>query len=225
MRGGLPKIRTPRDHYEQLLRAKLIARRRAGGWSRTGRLGSAQVSLGLILGEIDDDDLVRSARALHVKLNGLANGLVLLFNGLVVGDDVDGVAIVFGVDFLQLHLNRTDVLRTGIGFSEIEFEDVALAAAFEFFDFIMVARDQAALHAEVADGALQFCLGDFEVGFGSVGFALGPAQFGGDFANLGGSIGLHAGDFRTKLRVALLLIFLDGLRQAAGLRQFVLRQA
>src|SRR5580700_4138830 len=67
MRGGLPKIRTPRDHYEPLLRAKLIARRRAGGRSRTGRLGSAQVSLGLILGEIEHDDLVRSARALHVK--------------------------------------------------------------------------------------------------------------------------------------------------------------
>ena len=84
------------------------------------------------------------------------------------------------------------MLRTGIRFGEIEFEDIAFAASFEFLDFVMIARDQAALHSQIAPGAVAFALGGFEVGLGGIGFARGAAQFGGDFADFGGSVGLNA---------------------------------
>ena len=58
---------------------------------------------------------------------------------------------------------------------EREFENVALAEALEFFDFIVVARDQAALHSQIADRALKFALGGFQIRLGGGNIAFGAA--------------------------------------------------
>src|ERR1700735_815313 len=203
------------------VRAVLITGRGSRGRGRSGRFGGAQIALGLVLGEIENDNFVGSASAFHVELDGLANGLVFFLDALIVRDDGHRVAVVLGVNFLQLHLNRADVLG-GVGFGEIEFENVAFAASLEFLDFVVVARDQAALNTQVSDGALKFALGGFEVGLGGIRFALGTAQLGSDFADFRGSVGLNTLDLSAKVRIALLLIFLDRLGQTTRLGEFVL---
>src|SRR3984957_11656752 len=69
-------------------------------------LRCAQVALGRVLREIENHDLIRSARAVNVKLNRFANGAVLLLDGFVVRDDVHRVFVVLVVHFFQRDLNR-----------------------------------------------------------------------------------------------------------------------
>ncbi len=67
----------------------------------------------------------------------------------------------------------------------------------------MISSDQAALHTQVADGALQLGLRGFEVGLGCSHIALGPVEFGGHLAELRRSVGLDLADLFFQLRVAL----------------------
>jgi hypothetical protein len=145
----------------------------------------------LILSEIEHNDFVRRASSADIKLYGLANSLVFLLDALVIGNNVERVLEMFSVNLPEGNLNRTHVLGPLGIFIEIEFEDVALAQALELFYFVMITSDQAALYAQVADGALQLAFGAFQVGFGSIGFGFGSAEFGGHLAKFRGSVGLY----------------------------------
>ena len=52
----------------------------------------------------------------------------------------------------------------GLRLVEREFEDIALAEPLQLFHFVVVPRDQAALHAQVALHACMFALGGLEIG-------------------------------------------------------------
>ena len=123
------------------------------GWSIAGGLGcgrssrssaafrSAQVAFGRVLSQVEDDDFVRSARAANVKLNRLADGAILLLDGLVVRDNVDRVFVVLVVHFFQRNLNRANMLRTFLRLRERELEDVTFAETLQFLDLVMIGSD------------------------------------------------------------------------------------
>src|SRR4029077_17425992 len=108
---------------------------------------------------------------------------------------------------------------------EREFEDIALAHALQFLYFIMIPRDQAALHAQIAKGALQLALGGLEVCFRSSDVAFRPADLRGHLTEFRGRIRLHLSDFLPSPLIVLLLLLLEGLRQAARAREFILRES
>ncbi len=170
-------LRHPKKASALVARGLCCRRGSAGGFRR------AQIALGLVLAEIENNDFVRGAGAAHVELNGFADGLVFLLDVLVVGNHIHGVLIMLGVGLAENHLDGADVLGR-LFFLEREFEDVALAQPLEFFHFVVIACDQAALHAQVADGALQFAFGGFEIGLGGSHVALGGADFGGHLSEL-----------------------------------------
>ena len=120
-------------------------------------------------------------------------------------------------------LNRADVFGI-VRLVDIEFENVALAEALQFFHLIMIARDQPALHAEVAHRALEFALGGFEVSLRCGHIALRSAEFRGHLAELRRRVLFHCADLLPQFRVALLLLFFEGRGEAARAREFVLRQ-
>src|ERR1700677_1525285 len=116
MRGGL---REDSGHHATIARpardsSALMAGRGSCRRSRAGRFRRAQISLGLILGEIENDNLVGRARTFNVKLDWLADGFVFFLDALVIRDYVQGVAVVFCVHFLELHLNGADMLRASV---------------------------------------------------------------------------------------------------------------
>src|SRR2546426_7446200 len=68
-------------------------------------------------------------------------------------------------------------------------------------------------------------LGGLEILFRGFDIRLCPAQLGGDLADLGFTFLLHLADLCDESFVTRLLLLADGLRQTAGARQLLLRQA
>ena len=181
--------------------------------------------LGLILADVEHDDLIRSASAANVKLDRLTNGLVFLLDVFVVGYNVNGVFVVLGIGLTEQHLDGADVLRL-LFLLQRKFEDVALTETPRFASNFVIscATNEPALDTEVADSALQLALGSFKIGLGGRDIGFGSVEIGGHLAEFGGGVGFDGTDLLANLLIGFLLILLDGLGHAAGASEFILRE-
>jgi len=68
----------------------------------------------------------------RVKLNGLGDGAVFLFDGLIVGRHIHGVFAFFGVGLPQLQAHRRNRLRLGTA-QQRELVIVPVALVFQHF--------------------------------------------------------------------------------------------
>src|ERR1700693_5886783 len=115
------------------LRRRLSGSR--GCWSAGVLLGSGQVAGDLGFANVADHEFVRSqaGAALDVELNGFAGGFLFFLDGLVVGENGDGVLGFFLVALIEAHLDGANALR-GLGLLQSEFIVVAMAATLEILD-------------------------------------------------------------------------------------------
>src|SRR5690348_11886779 len=139
-------------------------RRSGGSRSRARVLGSRKIAGCLVFVDVENDDFVRShpRHALHIELHRLARSFVLLLYGPVVDEDGHRVLGFLGVRPIERELNRTNLLPI-LGLCECEFVIIAIAAALELLEIVMVACDEAAHHPHVARGAFKLALGGFEI--------------------------------------------------------------
>jgi len=140
---GLPSLTTAASWLRDSVPWRWFRSRSSGG--SASAFGGAQVALRVILRYFEDDDLIRRSRASDVKLHWFTDGLILFLDRLVVSDHVHRVLEALGVHFVQLHLNGTNALNPLL-LIDIEFEDVAFVEALELLHFVMISRDQSALH-------------------------------------------------------------------------------
>src|SRR5208282_2687169 len=103
------------------MRGLLIRRWRSRRSSRGG-FRRAQVSLDRILRDVEHDELVWRTRSPDVELHRFACRLVLLLDALVVGHHGQRELVFLWIDFLELRLDRTHVIRSLCGLVEREFE-------------------------------------------------------------------------------------------------------
>ena len=92
-------------------------------------------------------------------------------------------------------------------------------------EFFLVARDQAALHAEIADRAGELGLGRFQVLLGRADIGLRAGQVRAHLPDLRIGVLLHLADLRREFIVGIFLGLANVLRESARLRQFGLREA
>src|SRR6267154_749002 len=183
-------------------------------------LGRRKVAGDLVLANGEDDDFIRhAARASDVKLHGFAGSLVFLFDLPIVRDERHSVLGFFGIGLVEIDLDGADALRV-LGPLDAEFVVVAIAAALEVFEVVVIARDEAAHDAHVTLGAFELGLGGFEIAacIGDVFF--GAAHFRCNRADLFIAFGLHGGDLAGELLVGGDLFLADGFGAALGLRDF-----
>ena len=119
----------------------------------------------MVLGDVEDHDLVGCARAVHVELHRLFRRAVLLFNRFVVGHHGHGVLEVLGVDAVNGDLDRSNALRV-LRFRQVKFENVAFAEPPQRVQVVPRACNQPALHAEIPDGRGQSGFGVVEIFLG-----------------------------------------------------------
>ena len=161
---------------------------------------------------------------MDVELDGFVRRLVFFLDGLIVGDDHQRVFVFFRVGLRERDLNGADV-RRGLRLGQVQLEDIALAGALQLVEFFLVARDQSALHAQVAHRAGEFRLGGFQVLLGRGDVAFRAGQIRAHRSDLGVRVLLHLSDLRGQFVVGFLLRLADVLGQRARLRQFGLRES
>src|ERR1700740_3256701 len=147
-------------------------------------LGSREVAGYLILADVENDHFVRShARAPHIKLHGFAGGLVLFFDSAIIHENGYRVLGSFLVGFGEVHLDRSNPLRS-LGSFQREFVIVAVAAALQLLQVVAIVGDEAAHDAQVACGAVEFALCRLQIALGGFDIFLGAAYFGSHRADL-----------------------------------------
>src|SRR6266481_1942028 len=202
--------------------------RSRGGRGSSGAafLGRREIAGDLILADVEYDDFVggHARAALHIELNGFAGSFILLFDGLVVSYDGHGVLCFFRIGLVKRHLHRADALRV-LGFLQGELVIVAVAPAPEIFQVIAVVRDEAAHDVHVAQAALEFAFGSFQIGFCSLDVFFGAADLGSHRADFFLVFLLSLRELRGEFLVRRLLLLADGFGAALGLRELGLRQA
>src|SRR5271165_199886 len=186
-----------------------------------GVFGSGQIAGDLVLAYVEDDDFVGGlfGGALYIELDGLAGSFVLLLDGFVVGQHGDREPGFFRIGLVQRHLHGTDALR-GLGFGKREFVIVAVAAALEFFEVVLIVGNQAAHHAHVPGGAVKFCFGGFQVSAGGFNIFLRAGYVGGYSADLGLAFLLSFGNLLSQFLVGGELVLADGFGAALGFGNF-----
>jgi hypothetical protein len=103
----------------------------------------------VILSNVEDHDLVRLGRALHVELHWLFRGLIFFLGRTIVGHHGNRIFVALRIHAFEFHLNRSHA-RRGFSLLDIELENVALIEPLQFLHFAFVVRDQSALHAQIA---------------------------------------------------------------------------
>src|SRR6266481_5038221 len=109
---------------------ELLAGSGSAGRGAARALRNAKVAGSGRLGHFVDDQFESRAAPAGVEENGLVDRAVLLLEGLVIGQDVDGELIPLLVSALQLDLHGADLLCTGLA-RDGEFVIVARAHAAE----------------------------------------------------------------------------------------------
>ena len=89
----------------------------------------------------------------------------------------------------------------------------------------MIASDQAAHHAHIAGGAIEFGFGCFEIGASGLDIFLGAANFGGHRANFLFTFLLRSGDLLGQLLIRGGLLLADSLGATASFGDFRLGHA
>ena len=104
-------------------------------------LGNAQISCDFLIADRIDHQLERLARSAGVEVDWLVDGLVLLLKTHVVDIERHGVLVLLSAGAAEFDLCIAYVLFLSLG-RQSEFIIIALAHAFQLFEFFMVARDQ-----------------------------------------------------------------------------------
>src|SRR5579862_9637825 len=141
-------------------------------WSALRR---AQVSRGLFLIDCPHHNFIEHVVAPAIELNGLADVAVLFLDGLVVGSHIHRKLPFFLIALLELQADRSYGLWFGT-LNQREFVVIAIALMLEDFQILPGIGNQATLHAQITDRALQFRFGC------------------GQFRFRGGNIRLHTAD-------------------------------
>src|SRR6266576_1068031 len=168
-------------------RTRLLPGRRGARRSCSGRLRHAHVARGGRFGHLVDHQFDGQASAAGVEEDRFVHRAILLFEAIVIRQDVDGIAILLGVGVLQLDLNGADLSGPALALHG-ELEVIALSHATELIDFIVVPRDK---RAHLAARHLNAALGGVQVGPHTSDVAVQLVHVIG--VGLGGQFGLHGG--------------------------------
>ena len=163
-----------------------------------------KIAVDFIFSDVKHDDFVGPRHAMDVELHGLVGRLVFFLNRLVVGDDHQRVLEFLGIRLGQSNLDGADV-GGGLGLGEVELKNIAFTLALQLIQFLLVARDQAALHAKIADRAGELGFGRLEVLFCRRDVTFRASEISADLADFCVGFLLGLPDLRREFLVAGLL--------------------
>src|SRR5579872_305396 len=121
----------------------LLSRTGIASCRRLRCLGDTKIARRARLRDLVDHQFQRCAGSARVEEDRLVDGPVLLFEVLVIGQDVDRVLVLLGVGVLQLDLNAAHLLVSALA-CHGKFKVVPLSHPAKLVDFVMVPRDQCA---------------------------------------------------------------------------------